>query len=95
MVPVKVRFVALYGLLCLCGFAAVMAFFGLLKYGPHHHRSRVRVTHVCVSPKCAKVGDHLSVVLDGTVSQVSEPQPGVVCVQVQARSHAGDFCVAA
>lgn len=84
-----------YVLLGLLSAAIVFATAAVVKQGPRHRsHTHVRVTHGCVSVGCAQLGDKFSIVLDGQVTQVSSPQPGVTCVQVQSRTHAGDYCAA-
>ncbi len=83
-----------YALVFLSGFAGVVAFGAQLKSGIHriHHRTHIREPQGCVSVKCAKIGDHVEYTVKGVVTQVSSPQPGVICVQVSARTSAGDRC---
>ncbi len=95
MTVFRARFAAAYLLVGVAAFASVFAFGAQVRsgLGRPHHRHHAN-TQSCVSPTCVQLGDRVSYTLDGVVSQVSSPQSGVVCVQVQSREHAGDICVA-
>lgn len=74
----------------LCGFIVTVA---VAKHRvPSIHPPRSDAAPLCVSVSCAKLGDHVSYVLSGKVTQVSSPQPHVVCVQVASSSRGGDYC---
>lgn len=88
----KARFAAAYVICVLLGFAAVVAFAGQLKTGVHHPRPKPHRAG-CVKVGCAQVGDTVTYELHGRVVSVSEPQPGVVCVQTGSSRQAGQICV--
>lgn len=91
-IPNKLRFHAAWGLVV--GFAAfwLVLFVAELKAGVHHPYTHNRVSQGCVKASCAQVGDSASYVVRGRVVSVAEPQPGVVCVQLQSPKQASQVC---
>lgn len=90
------HFVAANVLLAVVAAALILAALVQAKDGlgrPHHIARPPKAA--CTTVGCANLGDHVTYTLSGTVTQVSSPQPGVVCVQVQAKTHAGDMCALA
>jgi len=91
---VKLRFGAAWVLLVFVAFACIPIFTAAALRGNlpalPHHGSPPPVA--CMSVACAELGDSVTYVLHGTVSQVQVPQPGVICVQVQAAKSGGDYC---
>lgn len=91
----RARFVTCYVLLGMCALGCVVGVaVGLRGQLPSPPRSQGRDSHTCVQVGCAQVGDQAEYRLHGRVTQVSEPQPGVRCVQVSSARSAGDLCQA-
>lgn len=89
----KASFVAGYALLSLLAFALIALFAVLLKH-PIRHQSHthIRVTQSCAKVACAAIGDTATYTVHGRVTDVSEPQPGVVCAQLQSSRQAAQVC---
>lgn len=92
-VTIRARFAAAYSLLAVCSVGCVIGLGVGLRGRLPVPAKHVSVVHPsCSDVGCAHLGDHVTYRLDGQVTQVSSPQPGVVCVQVSARTHGGDYC---
>lgn len=94
-ISTRARFGGAWLLLAACVGCFVVLFAAGWKSGVHRPppRAHIRESQGCAQPACAKLGDRVSYVLTGRVTQVSSPQAGVVCVQVGAADHGGDYCV--
>lgn len=90
----RVRFGFAYLVVGVCGFSAVVGAAAVIKSGgdrPVHHAKK---SAGCSSVTCAQVGDTVTYTLHGRVASVSEPQPGVICVQTASSTQGGQVCVA-
>lgn len=89
----RARFAAAFVLCALFGLAGVLAFAGQLKAGFHRPvYTQSRETQTCEKVGCAQVGDSAQYAVKGRVVSVSEPQPGVLCVQLQSTTQASQVC---
>lgn len=89
----RIRFAAAFAACLVFGLATVAAFAVVLRMPPSSAPSiRHATISGCSSVGCAQIGDIATYTLTGRVIAISQPQPGVICVQLGSASSAGEYC---
>lgn len=90
---VRERFMVGWGMLAVAAVAAMTATIMVAKHRvPGLPKSTKPQATFCASVSCASLGDTVTYVLHGQVTQVQSPQAGVICVQVSSQKSGGDYC---